>query len=144
MRRIYLALAHGAPRWTELSIDAPIARDPASRLRMAVVASGKPSRTDVERLGLATVDGQAVAALRCKLHSGRTHQIRVHLASRGHPLLADVLYGGKPALGLTRQALHAAELAFAHPQDGRAMAFQSPLPADLAGAWAHAMANTAG
>ncbi|MBP6901844.1 MAG: RluA family pseudouridine synthase [Burkholderiaceae bacterium] len=147
VRRIYLALAHGAPRWSELSIDAPIGRDPQSRLRMAVVASGKPARTDVECLARAQpdgLDGQAVAALRCKLHSGRTHQIRVHLASRGHPLLADALYGGKPALGLTRQALHATELAFAHPHDGRAMAFQAPLPADLAAAWALVMASTAG
>ncbi len=131
VRRIYLALAHGAPRWTELTVDAPIGRDPVSRLRMAVVAGGKPARTDVTRLALAG----GVCALRCRLHSGRTHQIRVHLAQQGLPLLADALYGGRPLLGLTRQALHAAELAFAHPHDGRPMAFAEPLPDDLAAAW---------
>jgi 23S rRNA pseudouridine1911/1915/1917 synthase len=140
VKRVYLALAHGRIAWPEARIDAPVGRDPVSRLRMAVVAGGKPARTDVERL--AVQDGpdggvrDAVSAVRCRLHTGRTHQIRVHLASRGHPLLADALYGGRPLLGLQRQALHAAELAFAHPHDGRAMAFSAPLPADLAQAWA--------
>jgi 23S rRNA pseudouridine1911/1915/1917 synthase len=140
VRRVYLALAHGRIAWPQASIDAPIGRDPAARLRMAVVAGGKPARTDVERLMV--VDGpaggarDAVTAVRCRLHTGRTHQIRVHLASRGHPLVADVLYGGRPLLGLQRQALHAAELAFAHPQDGQLMVFSAPLPADLAAAWA--------
>ncbi len=132
VRRLYLALVHGPVAWSFAAIDAPIGRDPGSRLRMAVVASGKPARTDVERL--ATHGG--LSALRCKLHTGRTHQIRVHLASRGHPLVGDGLYGGKPALGMARQALHATELAFEHPADGRAMVFAAPLPADLAAAWA--------
>ena len=144
VRRIYLALAHGAVPWESLRIEAPIARDPASRLRMAVVAGGKPARTDVTRLAAFSEVGagpaQAVSALRCALHTGRTHQIRVHLASRGHPLLGDALYGGRPALGLHRQALHATELALAHPTDGRAMAWTAPLPADLADAWARVVA----
>ena len=146
VRRIYLALAHGAVPWKSLRIEAPIARDPASRLRMAVVAGGKPARTDVARLAvfsdLGTAAGAtlAVSALRCALHTGRTHQIRVHLASRGHPLLGDALYGGRPAMGVQRQALHAAELALAHPADGRAMAWAAPLPADLAEAWAQVLA----
>jgi 23S rRNA pseudouridine1911/1915/1917 synthase len=140
VKRVYLALAHGAVPWAGASIEAPIGRDPASRLRMAVVAGGKPARTDVERLGvLARGEGAGEAgpfsALRCRLHTGRTHQIRVHLASRGHALVADALYGGRPALGLLRQALHATELAFAHPADGQPMAFHAPLPADLAAAW---------
>ena len=131
VRRVYLALAQGEARWAELVIDAPIGRDPASRLRMAVVASGKVARTDVERLAARG----GYSALRCRLHTGRTHQIRVHLASRGHALVADATYGGKPALGLSRQALHAVELGFVHPATGAAVLFQAPLPTDMAAAW---------
>jgi 23S rRNA pseudouridine1911/1915/1917 synthase len=143
VHRVYMALAHGEVAWREVSIDAPIGRDPASRLRMAVVASGKPARTDVRRLAVLPGDRPALGftALRCKLHSGRTHQIRVHMAHKGHPLVADALYGGKPALGMTRQALHAAELAFAHPIDGQTMSFECPLPPDLAAAWAQVVAD---
>jgi 23S rRNA pseudouridine1911/1915/1917 synthase len=131
VRREYLALAHGEAGWARTTIEAPIGRDPVSRVRMAVVAGGKPARTDVERV--AVRDG--VSALRCRLHTGRTHQIRVHLSHQGLPLVADAVYGGRPLLGMQRQALHAAQLAFAHPIDGQAMAFRSPLPPDLAHAW---------
>jgi 23S rRNA pseudouridine1911/1915/1917 synthase len=131
VRRVYLALAQGEIAWPQAAIEAPIGRDPGSRLRMAVVASGKPARTDVERLA---VRG-GVSAVRCRLHTGRTHQIRVHLSSRGHALVGDLLYGGRPALGMTRQSLHATELAFEHPDDGRMMVFNAALPADLAAAW---------
>jgi 23S rRNA pseudouridine1911/1915/1917 synthase len=131
VRREYLALAHGAAPWAHISIDAPIGRDPVSRVRMAVVAGGKPARTDVERLAVR----DNVTALRCRLHTGRTHQIRVHLAHQGLPLVGDAVYGGRPLLGMQRQALHAAELAFDHPGDGRPVAFHSALPTDLAQAW---------
>jgi len=131
VRRRYLAIAHGKAPAAAFSVEAPIGRDPQMRLRMAVVGSGKPARTDVERI--ATDD--TLSALRCTLHTGRTHQIRVHLASRGLPLVGDRLYGGRPAEGIERQALHAAELAFAHPLSGRPLAFASPLPDDLAPVW---------
>jgi 23S rRNA pseudouridine1911/1915/1917 synthase len=131
VRRRYLAIAHGKPAASSFSVEAPIGRDPQMRLRMAVVASGKAARTDVECL--ASDDG--LSALRCTLHTGRTHQIRVHLSSRGLPLVGDRLYGGKPAYGIERQALHAAELAFAHPLSGHPLAFASALPPDLAPTW---------
>ena len=129
--RRYLAIATGMASAARFTVEAPIGRDPAMRTRMAVVAAGKPARTDFER-----VAGNSVAtALRCTLHTGRTHQIRVHLASRGLPIAADRLYGGMPLPDLERQALHAASLAFEHPRSGRALCFVSPLPADLADAW---------
>ena len=139
VKRRYLAIAHGKAPAAAFSVEAPIGRDPRMRLRMAVVGSGKPARTDVERI--ATDD--RLSALRCTLHTGRTHQIRVHLASRGLPLVGDRLYGGRPAEGIERQALHAAELAFAHPLSGRPLAFASPLPADLAPAWRQLVGSAA-
>ncbi len=136
VRRRYRALAHGVPDEAEFSVDAPIGRDPRVRVRMAVVAGGRASRTDVRVLAVQGEGRNGICALACTLHSGRTHQIRVHLASRGHPLLADALYGGRPALGLQRQALHACELSLAHPVTGAPLAFVCAPPADFADAWA--------
>jgi 23S rRNA pseudouridine1911/1915/1917 synthase len=131
VQREYRALVHGKVAWKHRQVDAPIGRDPKSRIRMAVVANGKPARTEFERIGA----GTPVSRLLCRLHTGRTHQIRVHLASCGHPIVADAVYGGRFELGLTRQALHASSLAFAHPVGGQAMRLESPLPADMAAAW---------
>jgi 23S rRNA pseudouridine1911/1915/1917 synthase len=140
VQRRYLAMAYGAPALTRWTIEAPIGRDPKLRTRMAVVAGGKPARTDVERIASAA----GHAALRCTLHTGRTHQIRVHLSTQGMPLLADRLYGGAPALGMARQALHAAELAFAHPRSAAPLRFESAPPGDFAHAWAEIVAAAPG
>ena len=133
VQRQYLALAHRSWQGARARhVDAPIGRDPRNRLRMAVVDlerhAGKTARTLIELL-----DGNDQAcAVRCTLETGRTHQIRVHMASIGHPLVGDALYGGAPAAGMTRQALHAFRLAFVHPVTGEPLEFRSPPPADLA------------
>ena len=130
--RQYLALAHGP--WAgqrQIEINAPIGRDPRNRLRMAVVDlarnPGKLARTDVELLQ----NADQGCWVRCTLHTGRTHQIRVHMAQVGHPLVGDLLYGGRGVAGMQRQALHACRLAFAHPVTLVPMVFQARLPMDL-------------
>jgi 23S rRNA pseudouridine1911/1915/1917 synthase len=135
--RQYVALAHrpwSGPRARQ--VQAAIGRDPRNRLRMAAVDldqnSGKPASTGLEVLQ----NAEHGCWVRATLQTGRTHQIRVHMAHLGHPLVADELYGGAPAAGLSRQALHAFRLAFTHPATGRAMEFHAPLPADLQAALA--------
>jgi len=125
--REYVALAEGDIASRGL-IDAPIGRHPTRRTTMAVVATGKAARTHfdvVERFGVATL-------LRCRLETGRTHQIRVHLASLGHPLVGDPTYGRKAGIAFARQALHAARLALVHPVTGHTRRWESPLPLDFA------------
>ena len=112
-------------------MDQPIGRDVHNRLRMAVVRAdsghGKPAQTTVR-----LIEGVEQACLvACKLHSGRTHQIRVHMAWLGHPLVGDTLYGGRTQWGMSRQALHAARLQFNHPLSGQPMLFRSEPPQDM-------------
>jgi 23S rRNA pseudouridine1911/1915/1917 synthase len=133
--REYLAVVHGDVA-RAITVDAPIGRHPTLRTSMAVVERGKPARTHVEvleRMKVATV-------VRCRLETGRTHQIRVHLAAAGHPLVGDPTYrgrrrGGADAIAevraFARQALHAQRLGLVHPVTGQPMRWQSPVPADI-------------
>jgi len=134
--REYLALVHGRPPARSGTIDAPVGRDRRARTRHSI-DTGTPREAvthfEVERaLGEHTL-------LRVRLETGRTHQIRVHLQAIGHPVAGDPEYGGTPGeLGLTRQFLHAARLAFEHPRTGERLELASPLPADLAAALSRA------
>ena len=160
--KLYLALVRGVPRAASGTVDAPIGRHPVHRQRMAVVpptARGRAARTDWRVVaevgsgewevgsGKSEVVRDAVGKLRpphfplptphfrllvCRLHTGRTHQIRVHLAHLGHPILGDALYGGPVAGELAgRQMLHAWRLGFRHPRTGETVFFRAPLPADF-------------
>ena len=136
---------------SQIDVENAIGRDPANRLRMAVVDgvrhAGKPAKTTLTRMD-ATADGPVNAALRtrpspqakaqptaslvlCTLHSGRTHQIRVHMAHQNMPLVGDAVYGGSTDVGMPRQALHAWKLAFLHPVTHEPLRFEAPLPADM-------------
>ncbi|HWT38595.1 MAG TPA: RluA family pseudouridine synthase [Paraburkholderia sp.] len=141
VKRRYLALVWGnMPE--DGTIDAPIGRDPRERTRMAVVtgASGKPARTHFRRIDSTVWERQPVSAIHCDLETGRTHQIRVHCAHIGHPLLGDPVYGrarGKRSVaplpgGFARQALHAWRLALVHPKTGRTMQWRADVPDDIA------------
>jgi 23S rRNA pseudouridine1911/1915/1917 synthase len=149
IRRVYLAASWGHLTRERITVDAPIARSPRHRQRMAVVASGRPAVTHLERLER----WRGADFLRVELETGRTHQIRVHLLSIGHPVVGDRAYGTGAARGMSgpahawshafvkrvpRQFLHATQLEFTHPGNGQRMRFESPLPSDLAEAaeWA--------
>ena len=130
--RRYAALAWGHLETDQIDVDRPIARDPRDRTRMAVVQSGKAARTTFVRLARFDV----ADLLRAHLFTGRTHQIRVHLAAIGHPVVGDDTYGGgggRRVVGLAprRHFLHAAWLRFRHPITGHEVDVRSPLPADL-------------
>jgi 23S rRNA pseudouridine1911/1915/1917 synthase len=128
--RRYRALVWGHPEAARGEIDAPIGRSPTRRTRMAVRVDGRAARSayEVQR----EFDDPAVSLLVCRLETGRTHQIRVHLAAIGHPVVGDAAYGGaRSRLLLTRPFLHAERLAFDHPVTGRRHEFEEPLPADL-------------
>jgi 23S rRNA pseudouridine1911/1915/1917 synthase len=141
VRKEYLALVYGTPKESRGSIEKAIGRDPRDRKRMAVLRGGRAARTDyqvVERF-------RYLALLQCLLRTGRTHQIRVHLKSIGHPIVGDPVYSGPQWRGIPdkklqkllssfpRQALHAARITFPHPGSGEPMTFEAPLPDDFAG-----------
>jgi 23S rRNA pseudouridine1911/1915/1917 synthase len=135
IEREYLALVQGRPPARSGTIEAPIGRDARVRTRMAVGgAHAREARTHFE-LDRALAEH---SLLRLRLETGRTHQIRVHLRAIGHPVVGDPEYGTPGMLGLQRQFLHAARLAFAHPLSGERIEVRSPLPADLLAALARA------
>jgi len=128
----YHALVQGHPDPLRGTIDAPIARHPSGDGRFAVVSGGRPAVTHYDTLEAF----RAASLAEIRLETGRTHQIRVHMAAVRHPCVGDRLYGADPALasrlGVSRQWLHAVRLGFAHPDDGRPMTFTSGYPEDLA------------
>ena len=133
--RRYLAIVSGVPRQAEGSVDAPLARSAQNRKKIAIVAKGKRAVTHWKRLELLN----DAALVECRLETGRTHQVRVHMASIGHPLVGDPVYGrGKSAhrkllnqLDFKRQALHAAHLGFVHPVTKGRLSFDAALPSDM-------------
>jgi 23S rRNA pseudouridine1911/1915/1917 synthase len=129
--KIYHAVVQGHPDPLRGTIDAPIGRHPSSAWKFAVVAGGKDSVTHYETLEAFP----AASLLEVHLETGRTHQIRVHMAAQRHPCVGDAMYGADPTisakLGLTRQWLHAMRLGFTHPSSGEAVEFSSRYPADL-------------
>lgn len=131
--RVYRTLVWGHPANPHGLIDAPIGRDHRDPLRMAVVVDGKPARTRYRVLEQFRAPAEA-SSLECRLESGRTHQIRVHLSAIGHPVVGDSMYGGvRSGIEPPRPFLHAARLELEHPVTREALEFESPLPDDLAG-----------
>lgn len=134
VEKVYHAIVQGHPDPTVGTIDAPIDRHPKHDWKFAVVSGGRDSVTHYE-----VIEAFPAASLaQIHLETGRTHQIRVHFSALRHPCVGDITYGADPVLakrlGLTRQWLHARQLSFAHPADGRWVTFESPYPADLAAA----------
>ena len=130
MERQYIALVWGRPSSPRGVIDAPIGRSETRRTRMAVRDAGRPARTayDVQE----SFENPLTSLVYCRLETGRTHQIRVHLAAIGHPVVGDGTYGGKrDRIALDRPFLHAAVLGFEHPATGEHVRFEEPLPPEL-------------
>jgi len=136
IERKYLAIVSGVPKTGEGSIDAPLARSSANRKKIAVVEDGRGKRAVTHWKRLEILNDAAL--VECSLETGRTHQVRVHMASIGHPLLGDPVYGRSKShrdllksLGFDRQALHAARLGFTHPVTKHRLSFSSGMPADM-------------
>ncbi|MES2118985.1 MAG: RluA family pseudouridine synthase [Pseudomonadota bacterium] len=135
--RRYLALVHGLPKTNQGTVDAPLARSATNRKKIAIVEGSRGKRAVTHWTRLKPL--RDAALVECRLETGRTHQVRVHMASIGHPLLGDPVYGrsGKThgkilkELGFQRQALHAAELGFTHPVTKNSLSFSSPMPSDM-------------
>ncbi|OYY90676.1 MAG: pseudouridine synthase [Sphingomonas sp. 28-66-16] len=133
--RRYRAIVQGRPNPAEGTIDAPLARSPSNRKKIAIVAGGKHAITHYRMIRPL----RQAALIECRLETGRTHQVRVHMASIGNALLGDPVYGGTKhphralldSIGFRRQALHAARLGFVHPVKSNALAFESEIPADM-------------
>ncbi len=127
-RRVYEAIVHGQVKLEAGIINGAIGRSPFDRKKMAVVEGGKPATTDfkvLERFDRYTL-------VECRLRTGRTHQIRVHMTAMGYPLLGDMVYGcRRNEFGMVGQALHSRELTLVHPSTGEAMKFEAPLPEDM-------------
>ncbi len=145
LHRAYIAYAWGATQSGMGTVDAPLGRDPGNRLKQSVLKSGREAITHYAVEARFGDDGWDITRIQCQLETGRTHQIRVHMAHIGHPLVSDLLYAPGFATkvnklpdelagivsGLGRQALHAAELGFEHPATGEEMMFEADLPDDL-------------
>jgi len=139
LSRTYMAIVRGRVKGDAGELEGPIGRDPKERKRMAVVRDGRRAVTEYDVIQPL----RYMALVRCRLHTGRTHQIRVHLKHIGHPIVGDPVYSGpqwrgipdkriqKTLASLERQALHATRLTIPHPRTGTMMTFESPLPADL-------------
>ena len=131
VHRQYFAIVAGHVESNKGVVDAPLGRDPKNPLKRAVINSGKYARTHYE-IDQKYESPFKVSMLNCRLETGRTHQIRVHLAAIGHPVLGDELYGGRTSFNIeNRLALHAKMLTFLHPKTKNLMNFESPLPAEL-------------
>lgn len=148
LSRCYQAMVWFIPAMLRGSIDHPIGRHPTQRIKMAATRkNAKPAQTDYK---LITRYREAASLIECRLKTGRTHQVRVHMAHTGHPLIGDPLYGAQPTaaraalrksgyseeqiesvMGFPRQALHACEIGFIHPATGQPMTFEAPLPEDM-------------